>query len=496
MESSGNKAANIIRKVAFWCLAAMAVTGGVMVFFQVKPFWVDEWFIIDNLKSKTPAQLLGRLHFLQQFPRAYLVLFRQITAPFHFGYRALRLPSFMVSLGSMILGWRLCGRLFGKDSFSRYLFILIIASSNTFTEYFVEVKQYPMDIFMSLVAIWQLLALTDMMRSAPARFSWLLCFSLLVAPFVSYTYCLAAAPLYLLMFFSTVSQWRKGRAMIAPVLLLLIGVIALAGFWLFDGRQLATDRIMYDRWSFVMVDKGHWWLSFIGGCYTLFAQTGSGFMFELIFGILGILGFLTGIRRAIRNYSAGIYDPAVVANAYSTLIILLAIGLFAAGKLPLGNQRLNSFTTASIAILIILLLNDLAAAIAAPAGKYVLPVLLYAGVIGNIVSVYVNYFTGGRYKREMAIYTSTQKAITEAQQKNVPILVTRDVAYPYQQAVTDAGDKDPAVWVLKTFPAYNAAAQLPVYEIADTSAARATLVSVNVSSAIAGDGISYRQVYR
>jgi 4-amino-4-deoxy-L-arabinose transferase-like glycosyltransferase len=108
-----------------------------------------------QFKTKTGKDLFGQLHFLQQFPRVYLALFKAFTAAFNYSYVSLRLPSFLVSLATIMLSYDVTRKLFDKLSFTRYLFMMILASSFTFVKYFVEVKQYPMDILLSVLAVWQ-----------------------------------------------------------------------------------------------------------------------------------------------------------------------------------------------------------------------------------------------------------------------------------------------------------------------------------------------------
>src|SRR5439155_1096623 len=66
----------------------------------------------------------------------------------------------------------------------------------------VQIKQYEMEILLSLVAIWQLLELLEIRESRPpgiARYL-LLCLSFLISPFFSYTYPIAVAPVFIVMF--------------------------------------------------------------------------------------------------------------------------------------------------------------------------------------------------------------------------------------------------------------------------------------------------------
>lgn len=141
MRLPGKDKAPLMQKITLVALLMVAGIGAVMVFVQIKPFWVDEWFIMSSLKTKNSKEIFGQLNFMQQFPRVYLSLFRSFTSSFSYSYTSLRLPSYIVSLLTMVLGFRLTKKIGDDSIFARYLFILVVVSSFTFTEYYVEVKQ-------------------------------------------------------------------------------------------------------------------------------------------------------------------------------------------------------------------------------------------------------------------------------------------------------------------------------------------------------------------
>lgn len=159
--------------------------GLIMVIAQVKPFWVDEWRVIYNLKYKTPAMLWGPLDFLQQFPRVYLEIIKAFTDLFGYSYIALRLPSWVIGTFTIIFCYRLMNRIYGKNHFNRFLFVMILVSACTFTDYYVQIKQYTMDILLSLAALWQFIEILRLKgeKLTNNRRYFLLCASFLVVPF-------------------------------------------------------------------------------------------------------------------------------------------------------------------------------------------------------------------------------------------------------------------------------------------------------------------------
>ena len=489
-------------------LIFLVCMGATLVLFRIQPFWVDEWFIISSLKTKSIRELFGQLNFMQQFPRVYLALIKSFSSFFNYSYFSLRFPSFMVSVATIVLSYRVMNKIYDRSQIARYLFVLILVSSFTFTEYFVEMKQYPMDILMSVVALWQLIELVRVGRGEEiktARYV-LLCTSFLIVPFFSYTYPIAIVPAYVVVFLQSLAILRNGglsgnnkRIIARQWAPLLLGIIGIFGFYAVDARHLASDAIMYERWSFLLVNSDHKFLSFLSSIYSLFSQTGNGIIFENLFGVLGICGLLFGISATIKSrLKINEWAHEIYLRVYSCLLLLLTLVLFLCKKLPLGTPRLNAFTTPSIAILVIYVLQLMLLSNRPQWQKMILPLLLYAGVAGNVFTHYTGYFTTAEYKRQAATYVATENAIRLAQDMKIPILITQGVAYPYAQAAADAGAPDPAVWVLKTFPAYDIHMGLPVYAISDTASAGEYLAHLppNITRVLAGDGISFRTIER
>ena len=61
------------RNIRWLVLALLLIEcsdGLVNTFFFTKPFWIDEWRIIYNLKTRSVPGLWDTLDFLQQFPRS------------------------------------------------------------------------------------------------------------------------------------------------------------------------------------------------------------------------------------------------------------------------------------------------------------------------------------------------------------------------------------------------------------------------------------------
>ncbi len=494
----------IIRIATLATLSFMVCWGLVQVMAEIRPFWVDEWRIIYNLKFKTAAQLWGPLDFMQQFPRAYITPIKWFTSRYGYSYTVLRLPSYLVGLSVIIFCYRLMNRIYSQGNFNRFLFVLVLISCSTFTDYFVEIKQYTMELLLSLVAIWQLMALLEINIATPLHKGRcvLLCASFLAAPFFSYSYPVAIAPVFMVVFVQYMCAPRdaksSGKIFFMKFFPLLLCFISISIFYIVDVSQLLQDKNMHKFWGHLLMDGGFSWRSFFVNFYMLFAEVGSGFVFWYLFGIFGILSFIFGIRSALNSKYHG-SDNAVFIRLYSVGLLLLAIALFAAGKLPLGEPRLNAFTIPAISILLIHFFDFLAARDAKGRFAKILATLFFVGLIGNIYTTFFASFTGYGYTRKMDIYKATEAAITLAQAKKLPIFVTPGVAYPYEKTKNLPYETTiPGDWVLKTFPAYKVADGISVIAIDSLTEVGSAMshLPASVNSVIAGDGISYKIITR
>lgn len=438
--------------------------GIISVTWSVRPFWLDEWFIIWNLKNKDVPQLFGPLDLMQQFPRVYLVLFKIFTSSFGYSYWSLRLPSLLAGISTLLLGYRLSLRLF-PDRSSGYLFVLLIVSSFTYAEYMVQAKQYSVDIFLGVLAIWQLDELWLLMNEqASLRRYLLLIASFATAPFFSYTYPIVIAPVYLLSGLLLVVGIRKAgnRAAAGKLLLpLVVGMLSLSVFYIADLRQLMADKSMYGFWSFLLFDTKHPFASFCRGSYSICSQAGSGDLFMHVFGCTGLLAFGYAVWLLVSRYKGLVVDGALLLPAYACLLITIAICCFVVGKLPLGTSRLNSFALPSVAILIINFIDAISGRFRRVGHVWFL--LLFIALWGNIFIKPINYFTGSEYQQQLAVYRNVESGIRQAQQMHIPIAVSSAIAFPYEANARTSGGDHPETWILTTFPAYDMALHVPVY---------------------------------
>ncbi len=494
----------VVRRATLFTLLFMVAWGIISVVFQIRPFWIDEWRVIYNLKFKTSEELWGPLDFMQQFPRVYLQLVKGFTSWFNYNYFSLRLPSFIVGSLTMLMAWRVRKRIFPDGHFNRFLFVIILISSCTFTDYFVQIKQYTMDLLLSLVALWQFIELIELPKAA--KINWfgyiILCISFAIVPYFSYIYPIAISPVFIVIFIQAMLRFKNksfssSQAFISGLIQgfpLIISLLSILWFYKIDVAQLMADKGMHQFWGHLMMKDGFSLGSFLNNFFNFFAEEGAGLIFWLIFGILGMSSFIFGIYYSVKYVVKNINGFHELIRLYCVLLIVVVTILFLAGKFPMGEPRLNSFTVPSMAILMILLLDTLSEVGKLRKVSIAISVILYVGVIGNIYTTFISSITGPEYCKKLNIYRATEKAISEAQGKHLPIYITPDIAYPYDKTLNlPFNTTVPGDWVLKTFPAFDVNIKTPVINIKTISEITrpSTIVGGIGTDVMTGDGLNY-----
>ncbi len=431
----------------------------------------------------------------------------------------MRLPALVMAIASIFLLFHLKKKIFPGGTVFSYLFILILISSQTFTDYLVQVKQYEIEIFLCLLALWQLVTLLEIgeHRLPANKYKYfLLCLSFAAAPFFSYTYPIAVAPVFpiaILYAASLKKQTTGNKTNLLPLLIpLAITCAAIIIFYFIDVKQLMADNRMYTSYRRMLgheKDESHVFENF----WTFFSLLGSGLIFEIIFGVLGIASFAYGIYKVAKTKRQH-YTRADYFRLYAVLLLLLTLGLIFSGKLMGGVARLTAFTVPSIAILIISFFEDLNTKYLYVKIANIVATIVFVGLIGNILSTCINTFTYPEYSNRIKTYRNTAEALKLARLGKMPILITDGVRgdkilthdsipgkvqfntiTPEQIA---GADTLCAEVVLKVNPGYKAWDPIPVYWLPDTKWANEYMQQLppDIKTAMVCDGINFMKLNR
>lgn len=434
-------------------LLFIAVYGFAIVVNEIKPFWLDEWSIIQNLKFRPAADLWGTLENTQQFPRTYLQIINFFSHRFDYSYTSLRLPAYVVHVVALVGCYRLSTHIFKNNVTQMCFWVLAYASSKTALEYFVQIKHYTMEMALALAVFWQLkelLQISEGKRMATGPYLFL-CATFIVFPFFSYCYPIALLPVYFIIGSKPfIPGQGKKKWQWKTIIPLLCGAISIMIFYFIEVRNVVQDGGMKQYWHEYMVAS-----SFPLRIYQLFANMGAGDLFETIYGILGITALAYATYCAITRKSKT-FTPYVL---YSVLLVWTTVLLFFMGKLPLGAHRLNAYALPATALLILFLLGELSLWSSKWAtGVNIATTVFCIAFIGNAVATLLNDISDEEHQKKLHIYEQTAKVINQANNNAQAIAVTSAIAYPYQDMMTGG-------WVLKTHPAYKSTSTLPVYSI-------------------------------
>lgn len=114
-------------------------------YFSSRPLWIDENFVLENIKNLNSKQILGPLGNCQYFPRIYLLLIKLFSQKFN--YQVLSLRFFpLIAMISAFLVWL---KIYKKELLSRWQYLLILfsfASVYYMSYYAAEFKHYSMDL--------------------------------------------------------------------------------------------------------------------------------------------------------------------------------------------------------------------------------------------------------------------------------------------------------------------------------------------------------------
>lgn len=422
----------LVRTATIGAAIYLLCFGLAMAVFPIRTFWNDEWRLLYNIKFKTFGQLWGTLDLLQQCPRTYLTVIKAITLFFDYSYSSIRFPALIIGASSILLCFFLSRKILPSHPVNKYLFILILISSGTFTDYLVQVKHYQMELFLCLLALWQLMSLLDLADGVALKKPGylLLCFSLLAAPFFGYTYPIVVAPVFFAMLVRVLAGTNEKGARKAPSILTFwlpfsITLFSIFLFYLVDVKQLLADKSMY--YSYLrMLGREKNDPNFLADFWHLFALVGAGDIYQVVFGVTGISAFVYGIVRLARSRFR-LLSREDYFRIYAILLIFLTLGLFVTGKMLGGVARLTAYTIPSIALLIVFLLGDMPFLLKLPRLSAAASVVLFGGLLGNIVSTCINTFTYPEYSSRIRIYWNCSEALKQARLHRLPMLYTEMV---------------------------------------------------------------------
>lgn len=310
-----------------WTIVGVGIVIRVVRYAADRSLWLDESYLVLNLKSRSYGQLLQTLDFNQAAPPGFLFVEKAIMGVLGDSEYALRLFPLLAGIASMVLAYPVARRYLSKGAVPVALFLFAVLEP--FTYYATEMKPYSTDILATLVLLY---AFARVLDSAPGKAGWIAVFALAGAVVVWFSYpslfVLAGTGVALLLHVLR----RRNRAI--TVWVLGTYFVLLAGFLSVYLLSIHRSRAVQESAS--LGSNGS--KSVVKNLYLIFADPG-----ELPRTVVGLAALLTFIGAVSIFRRSG--ERALMMT--STVAFVLLAGLM--GTYPIG-QRFLAFLLPLLAL--------------------------------------------------------------------------------------------------------------------------------------------------
>jgi hypothetical protein len=436
-------------------MVILAISSNLYTLFNIKAFWLDEWFILHNLKTKSYLELIGQLDYIQQFPRIYLIIIKYLGQTTDYNYYVIRLiPTTAQIFNILFIVFSISRILFKESLLKRNLFILFFLSFQTTIFYFTQLKQYTIEMTVALFGIWFFDFLcNDRTRKTLFSNGYIAFLSyLIIAPFFSYTYIFVIAPILLILFFTLINKNNNLEAKIKSLIPLIFFFISIGLNYFTDLRFVLSSKQQYAAFS-ENVFGWHSLYSILRGFINLYKLPGYLFIYTpsefnpMIVTIFFVVKFtiiaLTifgayHIFKALLKEHLNQKDNLVLflslkndmsIRLYLCLSFIIMIILYLFGKLPIGHARLNYF---SILFLIVFLLegSEILSQKNLAFNRVILTLLMFTSIYQGVRG-YIREYQNKNLLFDQKIFDTIGLAIHTAKLKNLPIFVKDNEFYPH-----------------------------------------------------------------
>lgn len=444
------KALNII--IGF--IITFVVISQLYSLFQMKAFWLDEWFILYNLKYKSYTELFDNLFYIQQFPRLYLVIIKFIAEITNYNYFALRfMPTIMQLINIMFVTFVIRKIIFKKNNFQSFIFLLFFLSFQVTIIYFTQLKQYTMEMFFSLLSVYFYFYLSkkyeEIKIMSPSYL--LILVGIFLGSFFSYTFPITITPLLFILFITTIYNFKNKKIYLKTIFPILVFLIALTINYFTDLQFVLNSDAQYGNFNEYLMNYNNL-KSIIYGFYNIIRLFAYNFTYspqnydiafviflhttKVLIILLTTIGLfkilfeqLDKIKLHKEKYlkSLSIYKKPDISIYFLGLFIITII-LYLAQKLPLGQARINYFAFLFTTYFMITGLFFLIKKV-----KYIKYILVPIVLFATIFQISRNYYREFENKNlifDQKIYKNVGSAIINAQNTDLPIIVNNNEFYP------------------------------------------------------------------
>ena len=418
-----------------------------------KGFWLDEWFILYNLKFKSYPELFNNLFYSQQFPRVYLSMVKFITELFNYNYFAIRIIPFLFQVINILLVYFFISKIvFPSNKLKALLFVLFFLAFHTTFFYFSQLKAYTADMFFNLMSIWYFYFLSKNYKKLSITSNGYLSmlFFILSGLFFSYTFPIVFTPILIFLFFTAMLEIRNRKISMKPILPIGVFIVGLVLSYFTDLRFVLSDKGQYDNFNMYTVNYTGI-AQFIKSLSNILWLFTSMFFFDKAFNnyllfllyfikIVILISALTGFILLLYKYvkklviekwsyfkSFNFIDPKHI-DIYFLLLFFITVTLYFFGMLPLGTHRINYFCFVFATYFLIQGVFFIIKRFD-KSRYFLLPLILIAGFFSAIQGN-INELKNSNLNFDQLIYDNVGNAIIVARTNSFPIVVPYDEFYP------------------------------------------------------------------
>src|SRR3990167_5123788 len=438
------------------------------IFIIAKPFWLDEWSSLFNLKNLAYSNLFGPLLESQEFPRIYLAFMKYLAEKSNYSPILLKIPATIFGILSLVTVYFISKKIYKTDNFFSTFFILLILANNVVLYNFTQLKAYSGDLFFALIAIIQFFYLLNNNKI----FTFWSPLILLIGPILSYTYPIAVSPVVLLYFFQIFNFKTSAHNSIKSLLCLVCFFIGCAIVWFTDLKFVLTDSNMYNCWRIYVVDYSSFSAFLMGiktagfSLFTIFTgpttTQGHNFLnipliaYQWFLFIISFIGFcsvcLSELKLFVHCKWRYFLECGNRIQAYFFLLFLSTWFLYFLKLLPVIGNRMNVYC---VPMMIFFFLQGLLTLKRTGANLYLkklttfITVAFFIFMIAYMLARYIEMFAGGTNWYEPASYDNFGKALAYAQTNNGVIAVNINTHF---NTLVDASSVQMAILA---YPRYN-----------------------------------------
>jgi len=198
-------------------LAAIFFFSCFLHYFSLRPLWLDENYVLDNILNLTPWELFGPLTPNQTFPRVHLIIIQFLSSFFDYHVLALRGISLVAMLSAFCIWFRLykCNL---EKPWLLFFVLLAFVSSYRINYYSAELKPYAMDVFVVALHALYIQYQSQFTDKPPTK--WLVWGAVLMPGFLFFSY--AALFVFWIVSYNFILLAKRNKQLV-PVLCAGIG---------------------------------------------------------------------------------------------------------------------------------------------------------------------------------------------------------------------------------------------------------------------------------